>query len=271
MAKCNSVKEQAVQAQDFESALSAEASVSQAKTLRIPKNLSKAAIPLGKRIDELLSVYDSEAQATKKQMSVATTASNYREAQRLKDGLQTSGRETCKRVVSIYLQAVISGGSTEAFKYIWEKLTKSIPADIIDGMRENAESSKPKSRGWGAVQKAVRKPAKKVAQEAMVDVLKRLNKPPKRSADKFASQDELNNCTFNLDLKSVRASVVTTKRTEGKWQPPAKGWKPGNAPLTSRQSQDGLQSIRSRAVVHQNTCNLGASSRSLGASSLSNR
>ena len=82
-----------------------------------------------------------------------------------------------------------------------------------------------------------RKPAKKVAQEAMVDVLKRLNKPPKRSADKFASQDELNNCTFNLDLKSVRASVVTTKRTEGKWQPPAKGWKPGNAPLTSRQSQ----------------------------------
>merc|ERR1711998_536969 len=68
MAKCNSVKEQAVQAQDFESALSAEASVSQAKTLRIPKNLSKAAIPLGKRIDEFLSVYDSEAQATKKQM-----------------------------------------------------------------------------------------------------------------------------------------------------------------------------------------------------------
>ena len=46
------------------------------------------------------------------------------------------------------------------------------------------------------------KPTKKIAEEAMVDVLKRLNKPPKRSKDPYASQVQL--VGWLLDVRPQR-------------------------------------------------------------------
>eukprot|EP00656_Telonema_subtile_P057507 TRINITY_DN9479_c0_g1_i2.p1 TRINITY_DN9479_c0_g1~~TRINITY_DN9479_c0_g1_i2.p1 ORF type:complete len:414 (-),score=94.32 TRINITY_DN9479_c0_g1_i2:332-1573(-) len=251
--KCQQGKQQAADAEDFSTALELEKCSGVATSLKTAAKFSKAAGTSAQRISELLSKFVSESKSNGKKMAAASANKNYREAKRLKDSTAIVARETRKRTTDLYTQAVSAGGSTAAFKFLWESIQVALPKEDVGEISQRSEGSNASSKGakgWGAASRVVKAGvvAKKLNGEATGNMISRLHLKPKRSSDEHGSADVMNNCTFKLNLKEVRASVVPVKR-QGKWQPPAKGWKPGNAPVTQRSSQDGLYSIRARAAL----------------------
>eukprot|EP00658_Telonema_sp_P-2_P048622 TRINITY_DN3697_c0_g2_i10.p1 TRINITY_DN3697_c0_g2~~TRINITY_DN3697_c0_g2_i10.p1 ORF type:complete len:434 (-),score=126.72 TRINITY_DN3697_c0_g2_i10:153-1454(-) len=248
IAQCSEASCRAADAHDFGTAADLEKCVGFAKASKTPKSFSKAATPTAARINELLTKYRAQATANRDKMSLASSAKNYREAKRLKENTEKISREAWTSTTTLYSQAVRAGGCTAAFKCLWESITGSLPEDCSLPQQDPAPTKKvaqPKRELATVVNTRV---AKKIAATAVGDMVSRLSKQKKKHKDTHASQDESANCTFELNLKAVRRSVVQNKRTGEKWQPPSKGWVPGNAPITARSSNDGLYSVRQRVV-----------------------
>jgi len=301
MSSSSKGKEAAAESHDFARAVELEAQLNLLKQHKPSAGLSKKAAGPVNRIKELCATFKIESEAADKQIAAASSAKNYAGASRIKETHTKNALENRKRLIILYNKAVLEGGAVAEFKAVWEHIESECPYKEYTppvsarSPSQFVKTTKSASKGWfgGDSKTAAAKPAggalgfsavgalmklkgkaaktkklnldnKKLTDEQMAASLQRLNKKPDKPNATHSSEDEANNCTFKLDLKAYRKSMAPPKRQQEEWVPPAKGWKPGNAPLVARNSQDGLYQLRQRAAsTSGGTQSLGQSTRAL--------